>query len=213
MTLKLYEIRAYILCKKLKVKGGLVMKKLLVLLGAICIFMSLVACGNSNNKNISNTIGTNQQVKPDSNSNTVQQTKEENTIKTNEQIKTVDDSIVYKNEKYGFSLTFPAAWKDKYRIAEDNVNSCKSIGIFHKQTWAKTGAGYLFGIQIYSPKDNWQSTIDAIPSKKLFENDKKVILVTYPSDVQYDMGDKKLAGEYQQMTKDINGIVKSFKVD
>jgi len=122
--------------------------------------------------------------------------------------------IIYKSEKFGFSLSLPSDWKDNYYVKESN----DAVAIYHKGTWAKygDGAGRLFTITVFNPKNKWEKEgkelQDMVGMKKIFENDKEVFAVSYPTDVQSMSSDAKLSQEYKQMEKDLAGIIMSFKL-
>lgn len=63
--------------------------------------------------------------------------------------------ITYVNEKYGFSLVFPSYWQDQYNV--EDVHGI-GVGIHHKPTWLKNGAGTLFQITVFDKsKDEWNT--------------------------------------------------------
>ena len=190
------------------------MKKLLLLVLSISLFILLTACGNNKNNDINSATVLNEKVKTEHTANVNQNDKTENIISAD------SDSIVYKNKKYGFSLIFPATWKDKYYVEEtyNDPETNDRIGIYHKKTWERDKAGRLFTIDIYTPKE-WETKgkilADAVGVQAKYENDKAVFAITYPTDVQYvdEHDDKELFEEYKQMDKDVYKIVQSFKIE
>lgn len=125
--------------------------------------------------------------------------------------KTNESEITYKNDKYGFTMTLPSSWKDKYCVTEAE----NKIIIRHKDTFIKSKAGALFTITVFTPKDKWETEgkalQEAVGMQKLFEDDSTVYGFSTPTDVQYIPNDKKLCDEYNLMESNVSTIIKSFK--
>ncbi len=122
-------------------------------------------------------------------------------------------TLTYRDEKYGFELTFPSDWKDKYSV-EYNYNT---VVIGHKATFEKMGSGTggLFYIFAYIPKELWETEgkadADMIGMQKIYEGEDEIFGYSRPTDVQYDFNDKELSSGYKEMEKDVPDIIKTFK--
>lgn len=129
---------------------------------------------------------------------------------TNTTDKNQQTNLVYTNEKLGFTLEFPATWAGNYFTEETN----DIVNIHHKATWQKNGTGTLFTIWRFT-KDKWntegKSLQDIIGLQKIYENNQAVFGFSCPTDVQYDIENKKLSEEYQQMEKEVNNIIRTFQ--
>lgn len=125
------------------------------------------------------------------------------------------ENLSYVNETYGFSLTFPEKWHDKYTITESNdvvYIQNKNIADLNKEF----AYGIIFRIEIY-PKSEWDEdgmlqAGDPYGLKKIGENDRYLFGSAYATDVQVPFDNEKLAREYQDMVTDGEEILKTFTV-
>ncbi|MDQ7096691.1 hypothetical protein REC12_24150 [Desulfosporosinus sp. PR] len=123
------------------------------------------------------------------------------------------DEITYVNEKYSFSLAFPAYWQDQYTV--EDVQGV-GIRIHHKPTWLKNGEGVLFQITVFDKSiDGWNDQYEglnaAVGLKKIYEDNKVVVGLSTPTDAQYITDDKILYRGYMQMENDVTKIAETFK--
>lgn len=129
---------------------------------------------------------------------------------TNTTGKNQQTNPVYKNEKLGFTLEIPSTWVGNYFAEETN----NFVNIHHKDTWQKNGAGTLFTIWRFT-KDKWhtegKNLQDMIGLQKIYENDQEVFGFSCPTDVQYDLENKKLSEEYQQMESEVINTIRTFQ--
>lgn len=129
---------------------------------------------------------------------------------TNTTGKNQQTSLVYKNEKLGFTLEFPSTWAGNYFAEETN----DVVYIHHKAMWQQNGTGTLVTIWKFT-KDKWntegKSLQDMIGLQKIYENNQAVFGYSCPTDVQYDIENKRLSDEYQQMEKEVINIIRTFQ--
>ena len=123
------------------------------------------------------------------------------------------DEITYVNEKYSFSLVFPAYWQGQYTV--EDVRGV-GIRIHHKPTWLKNEGGTLFQITVFDKsidgwKDQYEGSDAAVGLKKIYEDNKVVVGFSTPTDVQYITDDKILYRGYMKMENDVTKIAETFK--
>ncbi|QLY80302.1 hypothetical protein [Clostridium intestinale] len=114
---------------------------------------------------------------------------------------------VYTNNNLGFSITFPASWKDKYTIKEaDN-----GIYVFMKlQNSQSTSEGFLFAILKKGP-DLDESMFDTITKEKRYFDAKGVTYVIGGStDFPIDTEGPNFQS-YLKMSKERAAVVKTLK--
>lgn len=125
--------------------------------------------------------------------------------------------FTYINKEYGFSLIFPGYWKDQYLVEDVDGNG---VRIKHQPTWLKNGAGTIFQISSFDKSSNYWKSLDvkgniidtpAVGVQIIYENDKNVFGLSFPTDVQYFPDDTKLYSEYTKMKKDTFKIVVTFE--
>ena len=171
------------------------MKKYFLAVALLVVLTTMSGCGTRAYKDIKNIGNENQQTNIESEKNVV------------------GADITYVNEKYGFSLVFPGYWQDQYNV--EDVHGI-GVGIHHKPTWLKNGAGTLFQITVFDKsKAEWntqvKTAVETIGLQKIYENDKEVVGFSTPTDVQYITDDKMLNDEYIKMEKNVLKIVETFK--
>ncbi len=125
------------------------------------------------------------------------------------------EPIIYKNENFGFSLVFPADWKDRYVVQETKGG----ITIYSKRLYESTiykGMGHLFSIErhigeLISRED--LSLASPVPVTYLLSGNGYTYYARSPSDVQYPMQeDKDLSDDYIDMNRKKAEILQSFKL-
>ncbi len=123
--------------------------------------------------------------------------------------------IVYENENLGFSLAFPADWKDRYVVQETK----SGVTVYTKKLYEHTkfkGMGRLFSIErrvgeLISRED--LSLASPVPVTFLLSGNGYTYYARKPSDVQYPMQeDKELSDDYIDMSSKKQEIFKSFKL-
>lgn len=132
---------------------------------------------------------------------------------TNKLVPTIKkNDLVYKNDKYSFSMTFPESWKGKY-VIKDNGDT---VSVHNKKLAESTPDGFfgtLFTIHIYSPKEKWKTEgmelADMTGMRKIAEDNKAIFAVRMPTDVQFD---PQNGDEYRSMEKNVDSIIKTFTV-
>lgn len=117
---------------------------------------------------------------------------------------------VYKNYNYGFILTFPERWENKFYVEQGNEH----ITIYHENNLLGFGKTPFFTISAFKPKERWEAEGKALAAmtgvQKIYEDDKQVIGLIYPKDLKNQYYDPKLVAEYEEMKKDLSMITESF---
>ena len=114
---------------------------------------------------------------------------------------------VYTNKNFGFSITFPASWKDKYTVKEaDN-----GIYVFMKlQNSQSTSEGFLFAILKKGP-DLDESMFDTITKEKRYFDAKGITYVIGGStDFPIDTEGPNFQS-YLKMSRERASVVKTLK--
>ena len=114
---------------------------------------------------------------------------------------------VYTNNSFGFSLTFPVSWKDKYTVKEaDN-----GIYVFMKlQNSQYTGEGYLFAILKKGP-DLDESMFDTVTKEKRYFDARGITYVIGgPTDLPIDTEGPNFQS-YITMSKERASVVMTLK--
>ncbi|ERK28973.1 hypothetical protein [Clostridium intestinale] len=114
---------------------------------------------------------------------------------------------VYTNNNFGFSLTFPASWKDKYTVKEaDN-----GIYVFMKlQNSQSTSEGFLFAILKKGPNLD-ESMFDTITKEKRYFDAKGITYVIGGStDFPIDTEGPNFQS-YLKMSRERASVVKTLK--
>ncbi|MGG1517350.1 methyltransferase [Paenibacillus oryzisoli] len=118
--------------------------------------------------------------------------------------------IGYTNAKYHFSLMIPKAWEGKYEISEEDNR------VVFSNPFNKSSGGRLFVIDVWT-KSKWleegEELIKLIHITKVGETDDAVFTFSTPTDVQYSLEDEKRKSEYLQLSKDVEAIQSSFKLN
>ncbi len=89
-----------------------------------------------------------------------------------------------------FSVTLPAG--ETWECVVDGPNSIMFYNIAAREEFG----GRLFSVEAFEPEDE---SYDPMPFCVLGERDGKKIVVTYPSDVQYDFQDEAASAEYLEV--------------
>lgn len=119
-------------------------------------------------------------------------------------LKAAADGINYTNDKLGFSLAIPAGWAGKYRVSDFSV-AAEFINIRNE---AAGCGGFLFSIMV----SNSMEPLEWNGFKLLGQSGGVNYFAGLPSDVQFDHANTLLMNEYQSMEKDIDAILKSFRI-
>ncbi|KAB2951646.1 hypothetical protein F9B85_11470 [Heliorestis acidaminivorans] len=122
--------------------------------------------------------------------------------------------IIYENEAYHFTLSFPSNWEDNYLIKEQ----IQGIDVYHQATYHSTEghAGRIFSIYIFS-KEEWekegQELANLIGLTILKESEDKIYTLAPPTDVQSSQDNKKWHDQYKHMKKDLPAILESLQIE
>ncbi|RTE05819.1 methyltransferase [Paenibacillus whitsoniae] len=120
------------------------------------------------------------------------------------------NEFAYTNTNYHFSLMIPKAWEGKYEISEE------SNRVVFSNPSNKSAGGRLFVIDVWT-KSKWmeegEALIKLIHITKVGEADDAVFTFSTPTDVQYSLEDEKRKSEYLQLSKDVEAIKSSFKLN
>ncbi|MNP10186.1 hypothetical protein D3C76_1023260 [compost metagenome] len=114
---------------------------------------------------------------------------------------------VYTNNSFGFSLTFPVSWKDKYTVKEaDN-----GIYVFMKlQNSQYTGEGYLFAI-LKKGADLNEDHFDRVGTdNRYFESKGITYVIGGPTDLPIDTEGPNFQS-YIKMSKERPSVIKTLK--
>lgn len=123
-------------------------------------------------------------------------------------------AVEYKNDKYGFALTFDQEFNQSVEIKEgDQVVYFVSKEI--QATQPDMILGVVGRIEIYDKTDFTKETMlesgDAYGLKYLGENNRYYFGFAYATDVQVPPGDKSLNIKYRALEEDFAEIIKTFK--
>lgn len=138
--------------------------------------------------------------------NTVSNAQTATTItNTNQQI---SQGIEYKNDKLGFSLTFPESWRGKYMVEENDMG----IRVYFepKEKVKEEGVGFLFGIINKSSKDLHEDTFDTVCNKRYFETKDATYVIGGPTDIGFPDNNKEYT-TYKKLRLEIPDIIKTLK--
>ncbi len=114
---------------------------------------------------------------------------------------------IYTNNNFGFSLTFPASWKDKYTVKEaDN-----GIYVFMKlQNSQYTSEGYLFAI-LKKGADLNEDHFDRVGTdNRYFESKGITYVIGGPTDLPIDTEGPNFQS-YIKMSKERPSVIKTLK--
>ena len=114
---------------------------------------------------------------------------------------------VYTNNNLGFSITFPASWKDKYTVKEaDN-----GIYVFMKlQNSQSTSEGFLFAILKKGPDLNEDHFDRVGTDKRYFESKGITYVIGGPTDLPIDTEGPNFQS-YIKMSKERPSVIKTLK--
>jgi hypothetical protein len=183
------------------------MKEIVLLSGVILIFAGM--CGCSGNTKTPTSLSTSTLVSTTASVSTsaLDSTPEVSTI---QQPMKVNESIVYENTKYNFTLKLPESWEGKYYVKDDPVSVGNNIDFISKDTKLDV----LFTISIWS-KDYWSKKEEEvkgqIPISKIGEKGDKVYLFHSQLIMESNSDDEKLKAAYESMVKDIKTIRNTFE--
>ncbi|GIM30364.1 hypothetical protein CPJCM30710_30300 [Clostridium polyendosporum] len=192
------------------------MKKILVI-SLVVLSMSAFLTGCQKAK--TDSINTNQNAAQSTTNNTIvqkepnstPQKQTNNTDKNNDskdETKTTSQDIQYKNDKLGFSLTFPSDWKGKYRIQENDM----SIFVYFspKQKTDNSGSGLLFAIINKASKDFNENFFDTISDKKYFEAKGAIYFIGGPTDIGFNENNPEFS-TYRKLKSEVPNVIKTIK--
>lgn len=102
-----------------------------------------------------------------------------------------------------YSFTIPESWKSKFKV----INYGNEVAFFSKAIYEINETGNLLSINSTSTLGDWENCPDY---KYLGRSDEVYYYMTFPTDVQFDVGDDTLYKEYISMQNDIDKIIGSF---
>lgn len=125
--------------------------------------------------------------------------------------------LIYRSGRYGFSLTFPGIWKNKFIISEEN-NMMEMeegrINITYKNSKISTEANFTFDILIYSSREYWDNLdpnyMFMLQVNKIYQKGEKTIAYSIPFESENDPSINSNKA-YQDMASEVKSIVKTIK--
>ena len=112
------------------------------------------------------------------------------------------DAIKYTNSTLNFSLTLPSSWAGRFKVNKDE-NGVNFVSLRNE----KAGyGGLLFGIEVHNKETDFPSEYT-----ELLRAGGKYFYVVYPGDIPFAYEDASLTKEYNDMRKDIETILKTFR--
>ena len=111
--------------------------------------------------------------------------------------------IAYTNSKYGFSLTLPTSWAGLYRMEERD----SGVSFFNIKNENAGYGGFLFGIFVSDQVEpiDWGY-------REITRSGGLYYYSARPSDVQFAYENTALTNEYNAMEKDIDSIIRTFRL-
>lgn len=120
-------------------------------------------------------------------------------------------SFVYTNERFNYSLTFPAEWRKTLAIEEQANSEFVSFSYLGAFEDPSVGA-ILFSIHIMDKSEYDPNSNSLFPKYKyVAESSDKVALCIYPTDVQYDPTNIDGEQAYKAYQAQIDSILSTFK--
>ena len=111
--------------------------------------------------------------------------------------------IAYTNSTYNFSLTLPASWAGLYRMEE----SASGVYFYNIRNEMAGYGGFLFSVFVSDKTEpvDWGY-------KELIRSGGLYYYSATPTDVQFAYDNDSLTKEYQNMEKDIDSILRTFRL-
>ncbi len=121
-----------------------------------------------------------------------------------------NETFIYENTDYNFSLNIPKRWSDKYNYAvnkEDGTNGIKYLAFDYAGS-----SGNLFKIEII-PYSLYQKQ-PSVAGDYLGRDDSDVFVMVYPTAYPVDATgeNKSRSNEYQSLISDVRNIKDTFKI-
>lgn len=116
------------------------------------------------------------------------------------------DDVQQNNSQYQtdeYSFVIPKTWEGKYVVKDFEQGQA----FYSKAIYDINSTGNLFDIASTSTVGDWRSYPDY---KFLGCADERFYFATFPTDVQFDVGNNDLSDEYSVMQQDIDIIIDSF---
>ncbi|WP_027626508.1 hypothetical protein [Clostridium lundense] len=125
--------------------------------------------------------------------------------KQNNEVKS--NKMEFKSKKFGFSLTFPESWRDKYRVEEKD--DCVAV-YFQPKEKVGNGLGLLFAI-IKKTKDLDENMYDSIYGcEKYYKINGETYFVGGPTDVNFPETHPEIK-TFLNIKKEIPQVMKTLK--
>lgn len=110
----------------------------------------------------------------------------------------LEDAFVYTNEEHKYTMSFPKSWEGQFELTQDKntlvisskVNEIERLGSIHRYTdleWKNLNYGYDIPVEY----------------EILNQNSSSIFIITYPSDVSYNLENKNSVKKYEEMSNDL----------
>lgn len=165
---------------------------------------------NNTNKTVNdaNSSSTSQTTTPPQKSKPIQQPTEQSTPpKATAQPPISSASQKYVSNNLGFSITFPASWKNKYSVIEDN----NGLAVYFKPvSHPVAGAGLLFRIVKKTPNLD-EGMLDTINgAKRYFTAKGTTFVIGGPTDVNFPENNPEF-GTYRQLSSESASVINTIE--
>ncbi|MGN7356474.1 S-layer homology domain-containing protein [Paenibacillus sp. SAF-054] len=128
-------------------------------------------------------------------------------------VKPLQDTFLYENPTYSFTLRLPKSWEGEYEVKQTSFPDAETVNLDFVHTLNKEYGGVVFTVSIVSPKQYAQMVEDGVVRMtKLGASGQQVFTLVLPGDVQFDPNDHYRAAEYQSMVDAIPAVRSSFKL-
>lgn len=122
-----------------------------------------------------------------------------------------EDSSVYQNAVYGYSLTIPQGWEESVDIREEE----NGTWFYMKDAGDFEGAGWLVCI-LQTDRESWQEIADAqCPhgERYLMETDQGVLFAARPTDLPVDDSLPGAVDRYGALMEQVDSMLDSVQLD
>lgn len=122
-----------------------------------------------------------------------------------------EDSSVYQNAVYGYSLTIPQGWEESVDIREEE----NGTWFYMKDAGDFEGAGWLVCI-LQTDRESWQEIADAqCPhgERYLMETDQGVLFAARPTDLPVDESLPGAVDRYGALMEQVDSMLDSVQLD
>ncbi len=128
-------------------------------------------------------------------------------------VKPLQDTFLYENQTYNFTLRLPKSWEGEYEVKQTSFPDAETVNLDFVHTLNKEYGGVVFTVAIVSPKQYAQMVEDGVVRMtKLGTSGQNVFTLVLPGDVQYNPNDRHRAEKYQSLVDAIPAVRSSFKL-